>query len=412
MRYVPAIRVLALLLSGVFLGSSVKASDLRPPLLAMGGPMRFISEAEGRDESSVKFWSVVANRQASQAFMDHGLGAVGLTNLIFNQDNFRVADIFADSYVPSTTESYMALLRTARIFTSASYAEKDVIFGAQWMYPVYEDRGRFGIRARIPFKYVEIIRDDLAGVPGGAQLEDVMAVQPAAAVPGGTGAAEILPNAQTQLMRFDFAEALTQSNSLNSVFDFSGKAKAGGHEICTSDPADPAVTARMRLAVVKSPAGQVPRVPDVPTNIAVALKDLTLPASYQSLPANGQSSQGTVYVFDPALGAYNTFLDSNAPDAPTRRANQLTKETLWLIPFGYEDSEGVMNSQIPGVNLGGSMNVLNSLTSRVTENVYQWMHARGYDFMTAPRQGVSDFDLDVFYQQDFLLENRLDSRNK
>lgn len=414
MRNIPVIRVLALLLCSVFLGLDLKASDLRPPLLAMEGPMRFVSEAEGRDESSVKFWSTIGTRQASQAFMDHGWSTVGYTNLIFNEQNFRVADIFSDSYIPSTTEAYLALLRTARIRTNASYAETAVVFGAQWMYPVYEDRGRFGMRARVPFKHVEIEREDLQGLPGGAQLEDVVAVQPAMAIPGGTGATEVLPSTQTRMMRFDFAEALSQSNDLNLIFDFSGEPELGGHKLAAPNDALQFDTAKRRLAIVKSPEGIVPRVPNVPTNLAVALvvpdipgvgagpASAQTPTSYKLLPADGAATSDAVYIFDSESGKYNGFLDENAADAPTRRKNQLTKETLWLIPWGYEASAGVMAADIPGVNDGGSMFILNELKSRVTENVYQWMHARGYDFETVPRQGLGDVELDFFYQQDFV----------
>ena len=411
MRFLSVIGCLALLVVSTFLGMSVSASDLRAPLLALEGPMRFVCEAEGRDESSVKFWSTVGTRQASQVFMDHGTSTVGYTNLIFNQQNFRVADIFANSHVPTNSEAYLALLRTARIKTNASYAETAIVFGTQWMYPVYEDRGRFGMRARVPFKYVEIEREDMSGVPGGAQLEDVMTTQPAMAIPGGTGATEVLPTAQTQLMRFDFAEALTQSNDLNSVFDFSGAPLMGyGRDLAAPNNSNPKDTAQRRFAIIKSPVGIIPRVPEVPTNVAVALNvsgdtspySAQIPTSYKSLPADGSASSGSIYILDSTAGKYRGLLDDNAADGPTRRAHQRTKETLWLVPFGYEDSTGVMNTDIPGVGPGGSMQILNDLTSRVTENVYQWMHARGYDFETAPRQGLGDLDFDLFYQQDFL----------
>ena len=413
MRNIPIVRVLAPLFCGVFLGLGLKASDLRPPLLALEGPIRFVSEAEGRDESSVKFWSTVGARQASQAFMDHGLSTVGLTNLIFNEQSFRIADAFANSYIPSTSEAYLALLRTARIHTSASYSEQAIVFGVQWMYPVYEDRGRFGIRARVPFKYVEIQREDLSAVPGGADLQDVMAVQPAAAVPGGIGASEVLPATQTKMMRFDFAEALRQSNDLNTVFNFSNTPRLGGNDLTTLD-ADPRITAQKRLAVIKSPEGQVPRVPNVPANLAVALQvpplsgggagPLTaqIPTGYGLLPADGTAGSGKIYVFDTTAGKYNALLDENAADAATRRKNQLTKETLWLIPFGHESSAGVMNQDIPGVGDGGSMFILDGLAASVTENVYNWMRARGYEFETTPRQGLGDVQLDFFYQQDFI----------
>lgn len=400
-----------LICAGFCLSGMLEASDFHAPLLALEGPVRFITEVEGREDSSVKFWSMVSHRQASQGFMDHGTSAVGMSSLIFNKDSFRTADIFSDSYVPSATEAYLPLLRTARIFTRATYTETAILMGTQWMYPVYEDRGRFGIRARVPFKHAEIEREDLSGVPGGAQLEDVVAVQPVGAIPNGVGASVTLPPEQSRMMRFDFAEALTQSNDLNLVFNFDAKPLLGSVELSALD-ADNKVTAQKRLAVVRSPLGQTPRVPDIPTNIAVALKvpDIVgvgpgpvanqIPSAYASLPADGKIADGKVYVFDSVLGKYRGLLDDNAVDANTRRANQLTKEEMWLIPFGYETTSGVMS--MAGTKEGGSMYVLNDLTSRVTENAYQWFHARGYDFEGGPRQGIGDVEIEAFYQQDFV----------
>ncbi len=413
MKLRPSMNFLTLLVCGSLGWScALAASDFHAPLLALEGPVRFITEIEGRDDSSVKFWSTISRRMSSEGFMDHGSSAVGMSSLIFNADSFRVADIFSDSYVPSATEAYLPLLRTARVFTHATYSELSIVVGTQWMYPVYEDRGRFGIRARVPFKYVEIEREDLSGVPGGAQLEDVVAVQPVAATPTGIGASETLPAGMTRMMRFDFAEALTQSNDLNLVFNFDADPKLGSLSLSAINHNN-YVTAQNRLAVVQSPVGQVPHVPDIPTNMAVALvvPDIPgvgpgpdanqIPSSYASLPATGQIAPGKVYVFDSTAGKYRGLLDDNASDASTRRANQLTKETLWLVPFGYENSSSG-NMQMAGTLEGGAMYVLNDLTSRVTENVYQWFHARGYNFEGGPRQGIGDVEIDAFYQQDFL----------
>lgn len=412
MKLQPIMRFFALLLCCSFGLTRLVASDFHSPLLALEGPVRFVADVEGRDDSSVKFWTTVSRRQASQGFMNHGSSAVGLSNLIFNEDGFRVADIFSDSYVPSATEAYLPLLRTARISTRATYSEVAIVIGTQWMYPVYEDRGRFGIRARVPFKYAEIEREDLSGLPGGAQLEDVVAVQPVAAIPGGAGAPEILPAEQSRMMRFDFAEALTQSNDLNSVFKFDDEPEMGGNKLSALDDNNQ-TTAKNRLAVVYSPVGLVPKVPDIPSNIAVALKvaDLPggpglainqIPTSYVSLPADGEVSPGKIYKIDAIAGKYRGLLDDNAVNADERRAHQRTKETMWLIPYGYEATPGTLT--MAGTLQGGSMFILNDLTGRVTENVYQWFHARGYDFEGGPRQGLGDIEIEAFYQQDFVPE--------
>jgi len=403
MKIKPTSYIVYIFLLSIALNFWVSASDLRPPLIGLEGPLRFIPEVEVRDDSSIKFWTTVNNRQASKAFMDHGATVVDYTNLIFNKDNFRVTDIFTDSYVPSQSESYLSLLRTARLNTEASYSETAVIFGMQWMYPVYEDRGRFGLRARLPVKYVEIKRENLRDIPGGAQLEDVVAVQPASSVPGGTGSSRQLPSSVSTVMRFDMAESLVQSNDLNLIFNFDGAPRMAGTDLSGND-ADPKKTAQMRLAVVSSPVGDVPNVPNVPTNVAVALNAISqIPSTYEVLPADGKIAANKVYVFDSVAGKYKGLLDDNASDATTRRENQLTKESMWLIPFGYEDTTvGSSEIKMAGTESGGSMNILKSMTSRVTENVPSWLLDRKYEFESSPRQGCGDVQIEAFYQQDFV----------
>ncbi|MBM3894161.1 hypothetical protein FJ366_00990 [Candidatus Dependentiae bacterium] len=402
MKLRPINNVLTKIFVGFLACANLVASDLRPPLMSMEGPLRFVQEAEVRDESSLKFWATIGTRQASQAFMEHGFSSVDYSNLIFNKSQFRVSDIFTDSYVSSRSESYLALLRTARISTNASYAEKAIVFGLQWMYPVYEDRGRFGVRVRVPLKSVEIEREDVKGLPGGAQLEDLIAVQQATSKSNGSGSSRDLPSVQTRMMRFDFAEALTQSSDLNLVFNFDAQPKMSGDRIISGpNSVEPQDTAKRRLAVVYSPVGDVPQVPEIPTNVAVVLNATEqIPSSYLSLPADGKIAPGKVYVFDSTPGKYRNLLDDNAPDANVRRANQLTKETMWLVPFGYENSASAI--VMAGTEDGGAMKTLKELSGRVTENVYQWLLARGYEFESEPRQGLGDVSIEGFYQHDLV----------
>jgi len=204
-------------------------------------------------------------------------------------------------------------------------------------------------------------------------------------------------------MRFDMAESLVQSNDLNLIFNFDGAPRMAGTDLSGND-ADPKKTAQMRLAVVSSPVGDVPNVPNVPTNVAVALNAISqIPSTYEVLPADGKIAANKVYVFDSVAGKYKGLLDDNASDATTRRENQLTKESMWLIPFGYEDTTvGSSEIKMAGTESGGSMNILKSMTSRVTENVPSWLLDRKYEFESSPRQGCGDVQIEAFYQQDFV----------
>jgi hypothetical protein len=338
--------------------------------------------------------------------MEHGTSTHELTSLIFNSSDFRISQAFPDSHVPHTTEFYNSLLRTAHIHTKAQRSETTAHVSAEWSYPVYEENGRFGVRVKVPFKRIEMRRLDQSGVRGGADLQDVRAIQPVVAE---TDSPDYSPAVQSEMMRMDFAESLVQSSDRNSVLDFSGVAKVGGKQVASSET-NPSETAAQRLAVIKSPPGLIPRAPVAKSNVAKVLSDNSMPTTYSTLPADGSASYGKVYTFSDTSGFYNGLLDGNASDVKTRQANQAVKETLWLIPFGHETEAGKMSKTVKGVEFGSPMRILQDLSEQVTENVYEWLHDRGYHFESDAKSGIGDASIEFFYQQDFSSDLHAEAR--
>ena len=417
------------------LTNAAVAGDLRTPWLSERGPLRYLFEKDPGDEATVRVWTAYASRQAARAFKKHGTATEELTSLIFNKSDFRLTEASPNSLIPLDTEFYNPLLRTVHLHPRAEYSESTFTLGLSYKYPVNENRGCVGVRASVPFRRIEMQRTDQSGVRGGADLQDVLTIQPVGVANSGTTTATAQ---ETVLMRMDFAEALIQSSNRNSALNLgTGNNPAttgtsvGGNLISTVVTGGNVVDGRSAaaatqltqqiLAVIQSPEGQIPRIPNAPTNLAVVTSssgnNSTLVAKDFSatnvqpttdltiLPASGHVSSNQVYYFDQGTN-YSALLDSAASDVKTRMTNQAIKEQLWLVPFTRENQSIALTNYasdqtILGVGAGSSMKILNDLTSQITENAYEWLHDRGYDFQSDWRARVGDIDVQLFYEHDF-----------
>ncbi|MBT4595076.1 hypothetical protein HOD08_04340 [bacterium] len=377
----------------VFMFGTVTASEFRSPSVAEKGPLRYVFDADkpGSD-SSLTMWTAYTSKSANKAFINHGTSVSELTKLFFNESEFRLARAFPNCLVEQAGELYSPLLRTTKFKTRAKYTECSCIMGARWSCPVFEDKGRFVIRATVPLRRVEIERTDQSGVRGGAELQDVLTVQPVAKPSTDTG----VTAKQSVAIRADFAEALQQSNHKNPALDFTGKIKVGGHEICTfgsEDTADQNQTdATKCLAVVGVDEGLIPHVPSVTSNVAVVSDKKASGSSYSAVPAAGGGGSGLSY-FSDTSGTYANLAEDASKTVADRKTDQDTKARMWLIPFRGNDA-----TQIEGVDTGGTMDNLRILSEQVTENPREWLADRGYKFETTSDVGLGDIDIDVGYE--------------
>jgi len=154
-----SVRKLALL--GALVATSAYATEMRTPWIVGDGPLRYTFEKLKQDKYNFNWWSAFHMKESHKAFLKHGTDTHPITALIFNKDNFKYNEIFPNSEVPMNTEFYNPFFRLLSLQPRVSYMEYGLTFGARWDYPVWKDKGRIGLRVSMPFRRIEMERDDV-----------------------------------------------------------------------------------------------------------------------------------------------------------------------------------------------------------------------------------------------------------
>jgi hypothetical protein len=152
---------LKLALVGLLVASSASAlSEIRSPWITEDGPIRYTFEKLNKDKSNLNFWWAGHYKGASKAFLKLSTKSQPLTALIFGQADFTMNQIFPGGNVPFEVAEYSPFLNLATFSPRANYSEFGFTFGGRWDCPVYEHKGRIGLRTMIPFRRIQIERDD------------------------------------------------------------------------------------------------------------------------------------------------------------------------------------------------------------------------------------------------------------
>lgn len=396
-----------LIISSCFL-VSVSATTIHAPSLGENGPLRYLFDFDEPGGSrNIKIWSALNSRYAAAAYKDTvGTKTDELSRLIFNAADFKLTEAFPNCLVPQNTEYYNPLLRTVHVNSKIDSREMSVLFGARYAHSVYKDVGRIGFRVTVPLKSSEIRRLDTDGVPRGGDLEEVMATS-GQIIPRGSFSSSI---SNVPMVRMDFAEALIQSNSNNPALDLSQPTKKptiGGmvisDAVLTNGDSDLNGSIRRCVGVVRSPQGFIPRPPDVKNTAIItsspassSAADIAIADGTDAvLPADGNAEYNILYRMETVgnPGRYSKLADETTVDIEERRARQRLKEELWLIPRVYSG-----DAKVSGFTEGGSLKTLTDLSAQVTENAFEWMSDRGYNFEGSNNAGFGDTVVDFFYE--------------
>jgi hypothetical protein len=193
--------------------STIFATEFRSPLSSGRGPFRAIMPKGGEAKKARAWWSSVYSRYADSSFSDeHGTAVEPLAANLFNKADFRLTEIFPESLIKTTAEYYNPLLRTTKLHLRANYSESGLVFGGHWDHRFASDKGRVGIRASLPVRKLRMEKVDVEGVRDGAQLQDVLSIQPIVTDKEGVH--------NSILVRLDFAEALVQTGNRNSAITY------------------------------------------------------------------------------------------------------------------------------------------------------------------------------------------------
>ncbi len=159
-------RKLKLLGLALCLIGTAQATDFRTPLMTGNGLLRNEVEMK-KDKWSLNVWSTGHYRSANKAFKKHGTDTEPLSSLIFGKTEFVLAEAFQGG--KDTTDGYLAkyytrngspFLAVTKFKPRASYTERGMTLGGTFEYPVWNNKGRVGLRAAVPIRTVRIERDD------------------------------------------------------------------------------------------------------------------------------------------------------------------------------------------------------------------------------------------------------------
>lgn len=400
------------------LGVSLAASQAQNPDYVDYGHFRdlFMDQA---GEQHFNISTSMYRRIADKAFTSEvGTQTEPITKLMFNESDFRFSDVFPEQLVSLKSEFYNPLLRTARLHLRANYSEHGIVLGGSWDRPLGNQGGRVGLRVKLPIKRVEVEKVDMEGVRAGAELQDVLSIQPV------TDPEDASFDGQAILVRLDFAEGLVQSSHRNSAVEFGNDAgkrtTIGGLDVDHYRWNTPSVNAGTELVnptriarnvakkrtafyknyvlITQSPEGFIPRNPDRKLVVRTDIPETDWPVAW-----TGENVGGSTAFFERDKDYSN--LSDEGVSLDQRKKNQELKEELWLIGVqaGTSTTEFPVTTrgEVPAVLEGGTLFNLKALSEQVTENAYEWLHDRGVDFETFTSEGIGDLDGELYYEHPF-----------
>src|SRR5271157_4960594 len=153
-------RVSRLALLGALVATSALATEWRAPWIDQQGPLRYTFDKLHQDKYNLNFWYTMHAKEAHKAFLKHSTKTKPVTELIFNKSDFTLNEIFPGSAVPLDTQNYSPFLNLYRIQPRVNYMEYGLVFGGRWDIPVWGEKGRIGLRMTMPFRRIEMERDD------------------------------------------------------------------------------------------------------------------------------------------------------------------------------------------------------------------------------------------------------------
>ncbi|MCG2756012.1 hypothetical protein L6269_00775, partial [Candidatus Dependentiae bacterium] len=407
---------------------------------------------------NLDIYALAHRREAHKAFLKHGTDTQPLTALIFNKADFPLNQIFPNSQVNPAGEFYNPFMDLMTIKPRATYYEWGMNLGARLEYPVYKNRGRIGLRMNIPFRSIEMEREDIT-----SQVDDptqdyiltrVTKVGNFVAGPKYENSVDVYAKAYN----INFISKLFQDPSRNPALQFANQSvKVFGVEIAK----DFNTNEGQFLSTIKPVAGVIfnesgKTVPNEP-NFTDALWGYVA-ANAAGIAIGNDIASGANGGYGARAGSgtsplsvdkrYNWAFDAGddvKKAADSLKSRQITNNfsaPLAAVPateimnapniaFFSNDNDTITNVDysswmdagyptlmpeelekswlVLGYNNGnlvpGAKTIADAIDNAVAlydEDPYEWLLNKGdYEFETQTRTGLGDIDLDLFYEHIF-----------
>ncbi len=412
------------MLTALAVFSAAYATEMRSPWISERGPIRYVFEKGNPDRYSLDFWATGYCKFAHKAFLKHGTDTHPLTSLFFNKSEFKLSELFADVN-NFQNEKHNPYIYIVNLYPRATYFDWGMALGGRFEYPVYEDKGRVGLRLSIPFRNVRIERDDEAERNATGQQDTVLkrAYRKAQTVRNAAGngtltdqdiwAGAINAELLRQLPRVGAAGALVRglyATAANTNYVWAtnyggyanlGAAEVGAPLVITYHPRSNKTLPRGKLGAIKFAANARDHNngndlderdhlrddfnPDALANDFQVLPGPTTqaPGPLTQLPTTGQGFQESRFYVMHADGPADY---TNFPVAQW--------ENIWFSTAHAND----------GGRIGGAdaqINAIFEALDEYPEDVTEWLWDNDFMFATNQRTGLGDIDLDLFYEHTF-----------
>ncbi len=406
-----------LLLAALAVSSSAFATEFRTPYLSDRGPLRHSFKKLSKKKMNLSTWSTMHAKEAHKAFLKHGTDSKELTALLFNKSTFNFREFFLDGKVPLTSPNYNPFIATLDYSPRAKYFEWGATFGGRIDFPIWKEdngcvKGRIGMRATVPFRTIEVERQDItqnnvaADLSKLKQTEVITVGLKAAGDPAGAGkkADNLSPSS-----RLDFVAALRDRTN-NSVVTTPDEFRFDifGQNIAVNSAAG------ANVALAFSEKGQAPQVKafvfsDASGGDALLASDpnssIFIAADVQRLPA--AATGGTAVQAAAAVTAVNNTIQNFDSTRDYRAVGEqldsnevkTAMENSWLV---FKRASDANNDR--GLVGGAAQTIDRMLEDRIRQfnvDAFTFLANEGFLFDDYKRSGLGDIDLDVFYEHTF-----------
>jgi len=394
--------------------SSIFSTEFRSPWLTERGPLRYKFEQGKPDKYTIDVYAAGHRREAHKAFLSHGTNTKPLTALFFNKADVPLVEIFPDSTMNRNAVYYNPFVSLMTIYPRATYYEWGVNLGCRVEYPVWKDIGRIGARVNVPFRLIEIERENIVDKTADPTDEYILSklVEVETGL-GSLGRATVLAKAYN----LGFLDSLFQDPGRNAAVDFStnGLVRVFGTDVAENWELDNG--AAINIVANKMPnAGIIytednKKRPKNPSTVIGAEHHWAFNAGASVNATNAQRRDHAINwtganigeawgnpALDPAIFKEIAFFmardDAGALTDYSPLATDEQINNMWLI-LGYNN--GVLTFGARNIQVG-----VDDAVSIYNESPYEWLLNKGaYELETRRLSGFGDIDLDIFYEHTF-----------
>ena len=390
------IKLLKLAILGSAIFSVVNATEFRSPWISERGPIRYKFERGDPDNYTLDVYSTIHRKESHKAFLKHGTDTKPLTALFFNKSDIPLKEIFPNSTMSTDAKYYNPFMDLMTIHPRATYYEWGFNLGCRFEYPVWQDIGRIGFRVNVPFRLIEIERENITDKLDDT-VEDYILPRHVTVETGvaSAGTANVLAKAYNLGFINKLFAAPDRTLALEMGND---KVKVFGQNIKSIN----VLADNQKMADhIQTPAGVIytyqngrPREPGADQKWAFNFGNNVADDGWgdHAIDLNGNpavADLNTVEVLKKGIALFNKAIIYT-----TLGQNQTQLDTMWLV-LGYEN--GILPVGAKCIK-DGIENAIKSYDA----DPYQWLLAYGpYEFETRRLTGVGDIDLDIFYEHTF-----------